>query len=439
MCFTFLLAQGKAVGASLKEEDWVERAAAMIAKAEERGVKLLLPVDVVCADRFAEDAETRHGFGRRHPRWYDGPRHRARDGEALRRGRGRGRAPCSGTAPWACSRCEPFEAGTKAVAEAVAANAEADTVIGGGDSVAAVNKFGLAEKMTFISTGGGASMELVQGEALPGVEALSSSAVHGAAKAPLPRLRGRGGPARVPASRSDRGCGRTSRNAAKRGRKGSHGTQAMMAGNWKMNNTVAEAVVLTQEISNQLREGVAGARRRRRLPALRGPQAGQDRARLRQDQGRRGRAERVLGAEGRLHGRGVGAHAQGDRLRVLHRGPLRAPRAVRRDERGREPQGEGAGGAGLVRHRVRGRVAGRARRGHHRRVRVRPGARRVRRRGRAPTRQARGGLRAHLGHRHGPHGHARAGRGRVRRHPRDAGGAVRRRGGRRCACCTAAP
>ena len=58
MCFTFLLAQGKAVGTSLKEEDWVERAAAMIAKAEERGVRLLLPVDAVCADRFAEDAET---------------------------------------------------------------------------------------------------------------------------------------------------------------------------------------------------------------------------------------------------------------------------------------------------------------------------------------------------------------------------------------------
>ena len=171
MCFTFLLAQGKAVGTSLKQEDWVERAAAMIAKAQERGVKLLLPVDVVCADRFAEDAETVTvsvddvpgdmmglDIGPETAKLYAAAV--AEAGTVFWNG------------PMGVFEMRPFEAGTKAVAEAVAENEQADTIIGGGDSVAAVNKFGLADRMTFISTGGGASMELVQGEALPGVEAL---------------------------------------------------------------------------------------------------------------------------------------------------------------------------------------------------------------------------------------------------------------------------
>ena len=171
MCFTFLLAQGKAVGTSLKEEEWVERAAAMIAKAEERGVQLLLPVDVVCADRFAEDAETLTVSVDDIP------------GDMMGLDIGSETAKLYADAvaeaktvfwngPMGVFEMAAFEAGTKAVAEAVAANADADTIIGGGDSVAAVNKFDLADRMTFISTGGGASMELVQGEALPGVEAL---------------------------------------------------------------------------------------------------------------------------------------------------------------------------------------------------------------------------------------------------------------------------
>lgn len=171
MCFTFLLAQGKAVGTSLKEEEWVERAAAMIAKAEECGVKLLLPVDVVCADRFAEDAETLTVSVDDIPgdmMGLDiGPETAKLYADAVAEAQ-----TVFWNGPMGVFEMAAFEAGTKAVADAVAANADADTIIGGGDSVAAVNKFDLADRMTFISTGGGASMELVQGEALPGVEAL---------------------------------------------------------------------------------------------------------------------------------------------------------------------------------------------------------------------------------------------------------------------------
>lgn len=171
MCFTFLLAQGKAVGTSLKEEDWVERAGAMIAKAEERGVQLLLPVDVVCADRFAEDAETATVSVDDIPgdmMGLDiGPETAKLYADAVAEAK-----TVFWNGPMGVFEMAAFEAGTKAVADAVAANVDADTIIGGGDSVAAVNKFDLADRMTFISTGGGASMELVQGEALPGVEAL---------------------------------------------------------------------------------------------------------------------------------------------------------------------------------------------------------------------------------------------------------------------------
>lgn len=171
MCFTFLLAQGKGVGTSLKEEDWVERAAAMIAKAQERGVKLLLPVDVVCADRFAEDARTETVSVDAIPddmMGLDiGPETAKLYAEAISNA-----STVFWNGPMGVFEMDAFAAGTKAVADAVANNAQADTIIGGGDSVAAVNKFDLADRMTFISTGGGASMELVQGEALPGVEAL---------------------------------------------------------------------------------------------------------------------------------------------------------------------------------------------------------------------------------------------------------------------------
>ena len=171
MCFTFLASKGLSVGTSLMEEDWIERAGEMIAKAEERGVDLLLPVDVICADKFAEDAATKAVPVDAIPddmMGLDiGAGTAALYGDAIKKA-----ATVFWNGPMGVFEMDAFAAGTKAVAEAVAANEAADTIIGGGDSVAAVNKFGLADKMTFISTGGGASMELVQGEKLPGVEAL---------------------------------------------------------------------------------------------------------------------------------------------------------------------------------------------------------------------------------------------------------------------------
>ena len=171
MCFTFLMAQGLSVGTSLKEEDWVERAGEMLAKAKERGVELLLPVDVVVADRFAEDADHVTVMADSIPNDMMGldigAGTAAMYAEAISKAK-----MVFWNGPMGVFEMDAFAAGTKAVAEAVAANVDADTIIGGGDSVAAVNKFDLADQMTFISTGGGASMELVQGEKLPGVEAL---------------------------------------------------------------------------------------------------------------------------------------------------------------------------------------------------------------------------------------------------------------------------
>lgn len=172
MCFTFLMAEGCGVGKSLVEPDWVERVHDMMAKAKRNGVRLLLPVDVIVADSMAGDAQT---FAVSVKEILDGsmgldigPETAEIYADAIKKA-----ASVFWNGPMGVFEMKPFEAGTRKVAEAIAANREADTIIGGGDSVAAVNQFGVADQMTFISTGGGASMELVQGEALPGVEALA--------------------------------------------------------------------------------------------------------------------------------------------------------------------------------------------------------------------------------------------------------------------------
>ena len=172
MCFTFLLAQGMGVGTSLKEDDWVERAAGLLKAAEEKGVEFLLPVDVVCADKFAEDAATKTVSVTEIPEDMMGldigPETSKLYAEAIAKAK-----TVFWNGPMGVFEMDAFAEGTRQVALAVAENEEADTIIGGGDSVAAVNKFDLGSRMTFISTGGGASMELVEGKELPGVAALA--------------------------------------------------------------------------------------------------------------------------------------------------------------------------------------------------------------------------------------------------------------------------
>lgn len=171
MCFTFLKSLGYEVGTSLLEEDWVDKAGEMLAKAEAKGTRLLLPVDVVAADRFAEDADTRIVACDEIPSDMMGldigP-----DSAALFREAISGAKTIFWNGPMGVFEMDAFADGTKQVALAIADNQAASSVVGGGDSVSAVKKFALEDKMTFISTGGGASMELVEGKKLPGVEAL---------------------------------------------------------------------------------------------------------------------------------------------------------------------------------------------------------------------------------------------------------------------------
>jgi phosphoglycerate kinase len=168
MCFPFFKAQGHEVGDSLCEEEGLEPARKVLAAG---GDKLRLPVDLVAGEEFSADTEPRRVDGVDVPEgWMGldiGPRTAAGYAEVIRD---------AGTVFWngpmGAFELAPFAAGTRTVAEAVAESA-AVTVVGGGDSAAALAQFGLDDEVTHLSTGGGASLELIEGKALPGVEALT--------------------------------------------------------------------------------------------------------------------------------------------------------------------------------------------------------------------------------------------------------------------------
>lgn len=170
MAYTFMAAQGKKVGDSLLEEDYKQYALDMLKKAEEKGVKLLIPVDTVIADAFSNDANTNIVTKEQDipDGWQGldiGPETQKLFSDALKDAK-----TVVWNGPMGCFEMSNFAAGTVAVAKALA-DLDATTIIGGGDSAAAVNILGFGDKMTHISTGGGASLEFLEGKDLPGVVA----------------------------------------------------------------------------------------------------------------------------------------------------------------------------------------------------------------------------------------------------------------------------
>lgn len=198
MANTFLAAEGFRMGASLVEADKLELAKTLLKKAEDRKVKMLLPVDVVEADSFSDKAAYRNvDINAIDPDWMAldiGGQSRVLFAEALANAK-----TIVWNGPMGVFEMDAFCGGTEAVAKAVAASS-AVSIVGGGDSVAAIEKLGLADQISHISTGGGASLEYLEGKVLPGIAALDDL--------------------RLP----------------------------MIAGNWKMHKTVAESLDLAKDI-----------------------------------------------------------------------------------------------------------------------------------------------------------------------------------------------
>jgi len=173
MAYTFLKAQGKEIGNSLVENDKLDLANELLAKAKSLGVQLLIPEDSIAADKFAADANTQAVSNDNIPAgWMGldiGAKAIAKFSEVIAASK-----TILWNGPMGVFEMEAFQGGTKAIADAIVKATEkgAFSLVGGGDSVAAVNKFGLAEKVSYVSTGGGAMLEYFEGKELPGIAAI---------------------------------------------------------------------------------------------------------------------------------------------------------------------------------------------------------------------------------------------------------------------------
>lgn len=173
MAYTFLKAQGKEIGNSLCENDKLDLANELLEKARTKNVKLILPVDSVAADKFAADAATQVVSNDNIPAgWMGldiGPASVALFSETIQASK-----TILWNGPMGVFEMEAFQKGTKGVADAIVTATEngAFSLVGGGDSVAAVNQFGLAKKVSYVSTGGGAMLEFFEGKTLPGIAAI---------------------------------------------------------------------------------------------------------------------------------------------------------------------------------------------------------------------------------------------------------------------------
>jgi 3-phosphoglycerate kinase len=173
MTYTFMKAMGGTVGNSICEEDKLDLALDIMRQAEEKGVKLVLPIDSKVADAFDNDANTQFCLSKEIPDGWEGldigPKSMEAFADAIR-----GAKTILWNGPTGVFEMENFMAGSRAVADAIveATAKGAFSLVGGGDSVACINKFGLADKVSYVSTGGGALLEAIEGKVLPGIAAI---------------------------------------------------------------------------------------------------------------------------------------------------------------------------------------------------------------------------------------------------------------------------